>query len=181
MIFHKKLSLNTAMSTDEAADISTKSGQYVQVIHTDGESYENNTAIGHADYYFNSVLYNQPGCTELDACNHLESANFYLASLDPLNVFIGVQCDAIGQSASAYSRFGFYTDYIHGAFCLNTDRCYPYIDAQGLFGFNLLVATGEKKTGANPWFNPLQWFNQWSNPLSGGFNIANPFPPFIGF
>uniref|UniRef100_A0A182MNV6 Lipase domain-containing protein n=1 Tax=Anopheles culicifacies TaxID=139723 RepID=A0A182MNV6_9DIPT len=71
--------------------------QFVDVIHTDGQTLGEDTVRGHADFYPNYGLSSQPGCETLDivtlhGCSHLRATGFYGESIPLPDSFIACAC-----------------------------------------------------------------------------------------
>ncbi|XP_030022456.2 endothelial lipase [Manduca sexta] len=82
--------------SDEAKGINKKSGQYVEVIHTDGDRLGIFNPIGNADFYPNGGRNPQPGC-ESSTCSHGRATELFASSVLN-NHLVGRWCKNINKA-----------------------------------------------------------------------------------
>lgn len=111
--------------------LSALSCQYVQVIHTNSFLLGTLKEMGHIDYYVNAVYGFQPHCEFHVAieCSHNAAVEYYKASLDPNNVFLGHSCKRSESDLDNMNcRFGPHNkDNCTGVACFETSPCAPYV------------------------------------------------------
>lgn len=83
--------------SDKNKRLDKTDASFVDVIHTAGKSLGIFEAIGHADFYPNGGIAEQPGCdgiTEMIAslCSHRRAAYFYAESIKNFNAFPSISC-----------------------------------------------------------------------------------------
>lgn len=99
--------------------------QYVQAIHTDPQI-GSKQAMGHIDFYPNNQTGLQPHCTiQATGCSHQSVVEYYKASLDPNNKFMGRSCGFYDSNMNC--KFGPHNkDDCKGVACFDTTPCAPY-------------------------------------------------------
>lgn len=110
--------------------LSAVSCQYVQVIHTNALFLGSLKEMGHIDFYANDVNGFQPHCeSQAIECSHNAAVEYYKASLDPNNVFLGQSCEESKfDSDNMNCRFGPHNkNNCTGVACFKTSPCSPYV------------------------------------------------------
>jgi len=118
--------------------------QFVQCIHTDKSYIGSDFDLCHQDFYPNDGASPQPGCVfpahqtgihpSQFLCSHFKACEYFRASLNPENRFIGHQCDAefdmyeLGYcDGNVAEKIGIYAKrYPRGRFYLTTSDEFPF-------------------------------------------------------
>lgn len=120
---------------EEPFRLSKEHAHHVQVLHTD-KFFGTLHACGHSDFYFHLGI-SQPGCIN-PLCSHMKSINYFIASLNPANVFWGVLCPNDMSYARKkihclpgyqpfFKRLGIHNqDWSEGRFYLEVNENFPY-------------------------------------------------------
>ncbi|XP_036318936.1 pancreatic lipase-related protein 2 isoform X1 [Rhagoletis pomonella] len=132
--------LPAVVSTDFRLDPSD--AEFVQVLHTSGDTLGTSVKSGHADFYPNGGKAPQRHCQVLlsgfqnnaVACSHSSSAVFFKQSMNPAFPFVGYHCSSYenfeqGLCAQSYrGRFGIHSQRRnHGDFYFDTESQPPYV------------------------------------------------------
>lgn len=107
---------------------------YSVFIHT-SELLGNKRAFGNSDFYFRWQS-RQPGCLT-PICNHMKAINYFIASLNPNNKFLGVPCDKLSKKGLKKNEeeafpdkewMGFHNEAPkEGVYCINlVHKRYPH-------------------------------------------------------
>lgn len=110
--------------------LDTDSCQYVQAIHTNSLYLGTLKTKGHIDFHTNTVTGHEPHCrSQTIGCSHKAAVEYYKASLDPNNEFLGQSCKRSKSDPKQMNcRFGPHNrDNCKGVACFDTSPCAPYV------------------------------------------------------
>ncbi|XP_068625229.1 lipase member H-A-like [Battus philenor] len=126
--------------------LDSSNADFVQVIHTNIDTFGMATAMGHVDFYVNGGEY-QPSDINLfpctGTCSHFKVLTLWLSALKNPSKFIAIKCNSIQQArdAKCYDKVPMETNLMGpdvdvskpGIYYLSTSKYYPYyLEKNGL-------------------------------------------------
>lgn len=131
----KKGKIGTIIGLDPAAPffnpkspkmrLNRHDAKYVEIIHTNGQCYGMNAAIGTADFFVNGGN-KQPGCW-FDVCHHGRAFEYFAESIGRKNRFNAHKCsNKQSQGVLMGGEPGNLNKNVKGKLCLNTDDEEPF-------------------------------------------------------